>query len=165
MVQPRHAYSRYLQCKGIGMPSIESTTGSVLRGQHQRNVQATKRVPVARILLVEDEPVTAEVFARALANQGYFVHVVRDGIQALHALRDAQHDLLVLDLGLPTVSGIEVLRRLRQGPNATLPVVVVSGTSPLSVQSASELLQPGVWLEKPLRPRELIAAVTRLREQ
>jgi hypothetical protein len=33
------------------------------------------------------------------------------------------------------------------------------------VQSASELLQPGVWLEKPLRPRELIAAVTRLREQ
>ena len=147
------------------MPSIESTTGPILRGQHQRNSQATKRVPVARILLVEDEPVTAEVFARALANQGYFVHVVSDGIQALHALRDAQHDLLVLDLGLPTVSGIEVLRRLRQGPNATLPVVVVSGTSPLSVQSASELLQPGVWLEKPLRPRELIAAVTRLREQ
>lgn len=122
-------------------------------------VRPPRRAQGARVLLVEDDPVTAEVFARALQRAGHDVRVARDGNQALHALRDEAPDLVVLDLGLPTVPGVEVLRRLREGDNKNLPVVVVSGSSPHSLRAAPELISPGCWLEKPVRPAELVTAV------
>jgi DNA-binding response OmpR family regulator len=145
------------------MPHIHSPRLQPTKVQAQRLDPSIRRTQVARILLVEDEPVTGEVFARVLQQDGFAVHAVRDGMQALHALRDAPPDLMVLDLGLPTLSGIEVLRQLRSGPLAAMPVVVISGASPRSLRAGTELLQPGVWLEKPVRPRELIAAVHALR--
>ena len=116
-----------------------------------------------RILLVEDEPVTAEVFARALRSDGHEVRVARDGLQALHALRNKRSDIVVLDLGLPTVPGIEVLRRLRHGDDPDLPVIIVSGAPARAMPDAQPLIEPGCWLEKPLRPRDLVEAVRRLR--
>lgn len=121
------------------------------------------RTPVARILLAEDEPTTAEVFARALQRDGHEVRLVRDGVQALHALRDDPPDVVVLDLGLPALPGIEVLRWLRAGELRELPVVVVSGVSARALPGADALVQPGVWLEKPLRPRALVEVVRELR--
>ncbi|MGE3171147.1 MAG: response regulator transcription factor [Planctomycetota bacterium] len=129
--------------------------------QPARQSLPPRRAATARVLLVEDDPVTAEVFARALQRNGHEVRIATDGNQALHALRDETPDLIVLDLGLPTVPGVEVLRRLREGDHRDLPVVVVSGASPQSLESARGLVEPGVWLEKPLRPRELVAAVDR----
>jgi DNA-binding response OmpR family regulator len=117
----------------------------------------------ARVLIVEDDPVTAEVFARALQRVGHDVRIAQDGNQALHAIRDDEPDLVVLDLGLPTVPGVEVLRRLRQSEHGAVPVIVVSGSSPQSLRSAAGLVEPGIWLEKPLRPAELVAAVDTLR--
>ena len=122
-----------------------------------------QRAAAARVLLVEDDPVTVEVFARALRRAGHDVHVAFDGNQALHALRDDEPDVVILDLGLPTVPGIEVLRRLRRGDRSHLPVIVVSGSSPQAVAATADLIEPGVWLEKPLRPLELVAAVDDLR--
>lgn len=145
------------------MPHIQSPHRQPTKVQSQRFDPSMRRTQVARILLVEDEPVTGEVFARVLQQDGFAVRAVRDGMQALHALRDESQDLLVLDLGLPTLSGIEVLRQLRSGPKAAMPVVVISGASPRSLSAGLELLQPGLWLEKPVRPRELIAAVHALR--
>jgi DNA-binding response OmpR family regulator len=115
-----------------------------------------------RVLLVEDDPVTAEVFARALAQEGHVVRVARDGNQALHALRDHPPDLLILDLGLPMLPGTEVLRRLRSPHHRLLPVVIVSGTSQQVAKVDDELLAPGVWVMKPVRPRDLVAAVREL---
>ena len=117
------------------------------------------RTQTVRILLVEDEPVTSQVFARALQRNGHHVRVAKDGMQAIHALRDETPDVVVLDLGLPTMPGIEVLRRLREGSSASVPVIVVSGASERMLKHGRELLQPGAWLEKPLRPAELVAAV------
>jgi DNA-binding response OmpR family regulator len=122
-----------------------------------------QQAPVARILIVEDEPVTAEVFARALRAEGHDVRVARDGMQAMRALREEPPDLVVLDLGLPTMPGLEVLRRLRSGAEQAVPVVVVSGAPPQTLPAAGPLLPPGRWLQKPLRPRELVAAVRELR--
>ena len=113
----------------------------------------------ARVLLVEDEPVTAEVFARALERAGHEVRVASDGNRALHALRDHAPDIVVLDLGLPTVPGIEVLRRLRDSEHRSIPVIVVSGASIRMLKAGHELIEPGCWLEKPLRPAELVRAV------
>ncbi|MBK8097822.1 MAG: response regulator transcription factor [Planctomycetes bacterium] len=113
----------------------------------------------SRILVVEDEPVTAEVFERTLRHVGHRVRVARDGLQALHALQEQVPDVVILDLGLPTVSGVDVVRRLRGGVGPQVPILVVSGTARAQVTLAIDDLLPGLWLCKPIRPRELVAAV------
>lgn len=128
---------------------------------HQK-ASPSRLCATAKVLLVEDEPVTAEVFARALQRAGHEVRVATDGMRALHALRDAAPDVVVLDLGLPTMPGIEVLRRLRASEHRAVPVVVVSGTSMQVLKTGRELVEPGLWLEKPLRPLELVRAVESL---
>jgi DNA-binding response OmpR family regulator len=126
-----------------------------------RSAPSTKRT---RVLVVEDDPTVAEVFGRALRDAGFAVHLAKDGIQAVHALRDRAPDLIVLDVSLPTLSGVEILRRLRAGERAELPVLVVSGTARVSTRIDDQLLLPGRWLVKPLRPRDLVAAVRALVE-
>ena len=66
-----------------------------------------------RILLAEDDEVLADGLSRALRETGYAVDVVNDGQQADAALSTQECDLLILDLGLPKMSGLEVLRRAR----------------------------------------------------
>ncbi len=143
------------------MPHATATTPRTLHAPKTAK-SPPRRMSAARVLIVEDDPVTAEVFARALLRAGHDVRIATDGNQALHALRDDQPTLVVLDMGLPTVPGIEVLRRLRAGEHGTIPVIVVSGSSPKLLRSAEELIAPGIWLEKPLRPAELVAAVDEL---
>ncbi|GAB4150424.1 MAG: hypothetical protein Fur0037_18960 [Planctomycetota bacterium] len=114
------------------------------------------------MLLVEDDPVTAEVFARAFAQEGLQVRVARDGNQAMHALRDRLPDILVLDLGLPTLPGIDVLTRLRSAGHDSIPVLVVSGTPPGATAVREDMLRPGAWILKPVRPGDLVAAARSL---
>ncbi len=67
-----------------------------------------------RILLVEDDPMIGEAVATALKDAAYAVDWVRDGRTASHALDAAEHQAVLLDLGLPGRDGLEVLRRLRE---------------------------------------------------
>ncbi len=78
-----------------------------------------------RILLAEDDTVIADGLARALRKSGYAVDHVANGADADTALLSQQFDLLILDLGLPKLSGIEVLRRLRSRKNS-LPVLILT---------------------------------------
>ena len=123
----------------------------------KRPAYAVERL--TRILLVEDEALTAEVFAKALRSDGHQVEIARDGLQALHRLQRRTPTLLVLDMNLPTVCGADVLRRLRAGGHDQLPIIVVSGSPASATNLDDALLRPGVWLEKPVRPRELIRIV------
>lgn len=116
-----------------------------------------------RVLVVEDEPLTAEVFAQALKQDGHRVRIAKDGNQAIHALRDHPPDLVVLDMGVPTVPGAEVLRRLRASlRGVTVPVVVVSGSDRAQTGIDDQLLAPGRWITKPVRPADLAAIVREL---
>lgn len=112
-----------------------------------------------RILLVEDEPLTVEVFSRALTRAGHVVDVARDGLQALRHLRDRTPSLIVLDMSLPALSGVEVVRELRRSGRLDLPVVVVSGSDRTQCSLSPAELRPGVWLNKPVKPRDLVAIV------
>jgi DNA-binding response OmpR family regulator len=112
-----------------------------------------------RILLVEDEPLTAEVFARALSREGHFVEVARDGLQALRQLRDHTLSLVVLDMSLPAMSGADLVRRLRADGHTKLPIVVVSGSHRSESRLDAAELWPGTWLEKPIKPRDLVRIV------
>lgn len=113
----------------------------------------------SRVLLVEDEPLTAEVFARALSRDGHRVDVARDGLQALRRLCDHVPSLVVLDMSLPALSGAELVRRLRAEGHANLPIVVVSGSSRAESDLSAAELWPGVWLTKPVKPRHLASVV------
>ena len=81
-----------------------------------------------RILLVEDDPQLGDGLTIGLRQAGFAVDWVKDGNSADHALQSETFDLLVLDLGLPRLSGMEVLRRAR-GRRQTLPVLILTGLS------------------------------------
>jgi DNA-binding response OmpR family regulator len=77
-----------------------------------------------RVLIAEDEPAIADSVAYALRGEGFDVDTVEDGESALHAARAHEFDLLVLDLMLPGLSGVEVCRRLRE--KSAIPIVMLT---------------------------------------
>ena len=114
-----------------------------------------------RILLVEDNPTLADWLERALRHGGYAVDGVRDGADADHVLLTQMYDLVILDLGLPRMDGLEVLRRLRHRGNAA-PVLVLTAKG--SIESRVEGLNAGAddYLPKPFSLPELEARMNAL---
>jgi DNA-binding response OmpR family regulator len=113
--------------------------------------------PAATILVIEDDPTVAEVVARYLSREGFRVDVSGDGISGLKAALASPPDLLVLDLMLPGISGVEVLRRLRM----TAPVPIIMLTARSSEADGVNGLEFGAddYVAKPFSPRELTARV------
>jgi len=117
----------------------------------------TERV---RVLVVEDESVLAAVIGDYLRADGYDVAVVGDGAHALETARAIAPHVVVLDLGLPGVDGIEVCRRLREFSDA----YVVMLTARADETEVLQGLRSGAddYMTKPFRPRELLARVRTL---
>ncbi|WP_338845134.1 response regulator transcription factor [Massilia sp. W12] len=114
-----------------------------------------------RILLAEDDSVLADGLTRALRHSGHATDCVTDGAQADLALSTGEFDLLILDLGLPKMSGQEVLRRLR-ARNSRLPVLILTAAD--SVEQRVQGLDLGAddYMAKPFALSELEARVRAL---
>ena len=143
--------------KILTAPSPAATAAAAAVPQSTEDRAKTQRS--TRVLLVEDEPLTAEVFARALSRDGHVVEVARDGLQALRRLRERAPSAIVLDMSLPLRSGADLLRHLRAVGLRDLPVIVVSGADRRDFGLAHVDLWPGAWVDKPVRPRNLVAVV------
>lgn len=111
-----------------------------------------------RILIAEDEPRIAQFLEKGLRASGYTTEVVEDGLRAAALARDADFDLLVLDLGLPTMNGMEVLRNVR-GRGERLPVIILTAHSGLDSTVESLELGADDYVTKPFRFEELLARV------
>jgi two-component system copper resistance phosphate regulon response regulator CusR len=113
---------------------------------------------VSRILVAEDEPRIASFVEKGLKANGFTVTVVGDGLSALDAARSGDHDLVVLDIGLPVLDGFAVLRALRSEGSA-VPVVVLTARD--SVTDTVAGLEGGAddYMPKPFRFEELLARV------
>jgi two-component system OmpR family response regulator len=109
-----------------------------------------------RILLVEDDEALGEGIRVALKPEGYTVDWARDGASALHALTHEDFGLAVLDLGLPRMDGLEVLKRLRAGDNA-IPVLVLTARDSTADRIAGLDAGADDYLVKPFQPDELAA--------
>jgi two-component system copper resistance phosphate regulon response regulator CusR len=114
-----------------------------------------------RILVVEDEPAASAVLAKGLREQAYAVDVASDGATALEQLHVNAYDLVVLDVMLPRLSGLEVCRRLRHGGSA-VPVLMLTARGGLDQRV--EGLDAGAddYLPKPYHFPELLARVRAL---
>ena len=116
--------------------------------------------PGDRILVVDDEPDIIALVAYHLARSGYRVSTASSGPDALHAARDEQPALIILDLMLPELSGFEVLERLRADRAlADIPVLMLTARreEPDRVQGLS--LGADDYLVKPFSPQELVLRV------
>lgn len=111
----------------------------------------------ARILVVEDDPTVAEVVGRYLEREGLAVQRATDGRQALALAVASLPDLVVLDLSLPGVDGLEVLRRLRA--LAPVPVLILTARGEESDRVQGFELGADDYVVKPFSARELVARV------
>lgn len=114
-----------------------------------------------RILLVEDDELLSDGMSKALRQAGYAVDQVGSGADADHALETTSFDLLILDLGLPKIDGLEVLRRLR-ARNQSLPVILVTARDRLEDRVAGLDFGADDYLTKPFDLPELEARVRAL---
>ena len=114
-----------------------------------------------RILLAEDDKALGEGIRTALKPEGYTVDWVQDGASALHALSHETFELCVLDLGLPRLDGLEVLRSLRAAGNP-LPVLVLTARDATSDRIAGLDAGADDYLVKPFDVAELKARLRAL---
>ncbi len=111
----------------------------------------------ATILVVDDEAPVRETVRAYLEREGYTVYTANDGAAALQALRAFKPDLIVLDIMLPKVDGLEVLRRLRQESDAW--VLMLSARTEEMDKILGLKMGADDYLTKPFSPRELVARV------
>jgi CheY-like chemotaxis protein len=110
---------------------------------------------VKRILVVDDEPAVRALVVASLESGDWAVETVADGAGVFEALSVQRPDLILLDVGLPRLSGCEVLRRLRADETtASIPVVLMTGLEP------PEDARPDGVLHKPFTPSLLIESIS-----
>ncbi len=112
------------------------------------------------ILIVEDEPTTSWALAEGLSDDGYTIDTFRTAEEALRWLREGESDLVITDLHLPGLSGLDLARKLRRGRSAQ-PVLVVTAYG--SVDTLRDLERAGVAqvFPKPFEVGALLRAVRR----
>jgi two-component system response regulator MtrA len=109
----------------------------------------------ARVLVVDDDPALAEMLGIVLRSEGFLPSFVADGERALAAFREARPDIVLLDLMLPGMSGIDVCRAIRA--EAGVPIVMLTAKSDtvdvvLGLESGAD-----DYVVKPFKPKELVA--------
>jgi excisionase family DNA binding protein len=135
------------------------------RGARAKPVPEPDPIPSrARVLVVDDEEPIRDLLSKTLALAEYDVDVAQDGPTAMDRMRMIQYDLLITDLRMPGVDGLNVIREARR-LKADIPVIILTGYSSEAV--AIEAINLGVqgYLTKPFRvPRVLAAAAKALGE-
>jgi DNA-binding response OmpR family regulator len=112
------------------------------------------------ILVVDDEPRIVELARDYLEHAGFTVVTASDGPAALAAVRSRRPDLVVLDLGLPGLDGLDVTKQIRGGPETTeLPIVMLTARDDELDKLLGLELGADDYLTKPFSPRELVARV------
>jgi two-component system, OmpR family, response regulator ResD len=111
------------------------------------------------ILVVDDEPTIGEVVSRYLQRAGYETHVALDGLQAVEAVAARGPDLVVLDLMLPGLDGLEAMRRIRALGGRRTAIILLTARGEESDRVIGLRLGADDYVVKPFSPAELVARV------
>lgn len=120
----------------------------------------TAQTPGGRVLVVEDDLEIADVLRRSLRQEGYEVRSAPDGVEALSQAIEFVPDLVVLDLGLPRLDGIEVCRRLRA--EGDVPILILTARAETDDRVVGLDSGADDYLVKPFERKELLARVRAL---
>ena len=112
---------------------------------------------VNHVLVVDDEPAIVEIVRDYLTDGGYRVSTARSGDEALAQIRSIRPDLIVLDLGLPGLDGLDVTRTVRR--SSGVPIIILTARSDETDRVVGLELGADDYLVKPFSPRELLARV------
>jgi DNA-binding response OmpR family regulator len=126
-------------------------------GRSSATIDKTSRLVGARILVAEDDPKQAELVRMYLEREGHAVTVARDGRTALEQIRQKHPDLVVLDVMMPNVDGLDVCRILRA--ESDIPIVMVTARSTEDDMLLGLDLGADDYVVKPYSPRELMARI------
>ena len=110
-----------------------------------------------RVLLVDDDVQLCKLVAERLAGEGYTIDTVHDGSRGLECALSREYSLVVLDLMLPGMAGLDVLRRLRKV--SPIPVLILTARGEDSDRIVGLEMGADDYLPKPFNPRELIARI------
>ena len=110
-----------------------------------------------KILVVDDEPHILELVKYNLAQEGYEVLTAHDGAQAVARARDVQPDLIILDIMLPYVDGLEVCRQIRR--DSAVPIIMLTAKGGELERVVGLEIGADDYVTKPFSPRELVARV------
>jgi len=115
------------------------------------------------ILIVEDELEIARLIQLSLEKEGFSCHICRDGLKALQMVQEHQPDLIILDLMLPGLDGLEVCARIRQKPGMKDPYILMLTAKGEEIDRVIGLSTGADdYMVKPFSPRELVARVRAL---
>ena len=111
------------------------------------------------VLVVDDEPTISEVVCRYLERAGYATRVAFDGPEALRLTEEERPDLVVLDIMLPGIDGLEVMRRMRERQRDRSPIILLTAKGEPTDRVVGLRLGADDYVAKPFSPAELVARV------
>jgi signal transduction histidine kinase/ActR/RegA family two-component response regulator len=117
-----------------------------------------------RVLVAEDNVVNQEIAAQILKNAGFAVDVVANGVEAVQAIRRVSYDVVLMDVHMPEMDGIEATRRIRQLPGTSSKVPIIALTADAMSGDREKVLKAGMndYATKPIEPSELFASIERV---
>jgi CheY-like chemotaxis protein len=111
------------------------------------------------ILIMDDEAATRSIMEAVLTKSGYSVTACSNGKEGIDAFRKNQHDLVITDISMPVINGLEVITLIRK-ENAEVPIIAISGVErSASFLSMADYYTADVTIEKPINAQELLEAV------
>lgn len=116
------------------------------------------RTKPIKVLCIEDEHFITELYSRALTKAGYDVKVIFDGIEGLEAAKSDQYDIILLDIMIPNMTGVEVLRRLRdEAPDLHSKVIITTNLE--QREETREIIEKqadGYLIKAEITPKQLV---------
>jgi DNA-binding response OmpR family regulator len=120
---------------------------------------------MALIFYAEDDPLMGELVQETLMSAGHAVGVLEDGQDALHALRRRKPQLAIVDMGLPQMSGSELIALIRRDPQLyDLPILVLTARRSAEDEAIARQAGANGYLRKPFEPERLIGMVEQILE-
>ncbi|HBZ86160.1 MAG TPA: hypothetical protein DEO67_03360 [Candidatus Edwardsbacteria bacterium] len=112
------------------------------------------------VLIVEDDERISRIMSNVLGTGGYLTHTIMNGLEAVEFMKDNTPDLIILDLMLPGLDGMEVLKRVRESPlTMEVPVIVVTALDDFKTKIKGLYIGADDYLVKPVKSLELLARV------
>jgi len=118
---------------------------------------------MATVLTVDDSPSIRQMVKVTLEPAGHRVLEAADGVQGLATAQSGRPDLVITDLNMPTMNGLELIRALRKVPTLTgLPIVFLTTESNDALKQEAKSAGATGWITKPFKPEQLLSVVAKL---